>query len=93
MEPPAPAGRELGLGYKYVGLGCTFAGGVVLFAAAGFGLDRWLGTTPLFTVVGTLAGAALSFLNVYWKLKAEAEQDAADRRRETGRRTGGPADR
>jgi F0F1-type ATP synthase assembly protein I len=80
MEPSGPAGRELGLGYKYVGLGCTFAGGVVLFMAAGFGLDRWLGTTPLLTVGGTLAGAVLSFLNVYWKLRAEADREAADRR-------------
>jgi ATP synthase protein I len=87
MEPPAPTGRELGLGYKYVGLGCTFAAGVVLFVAAGFGLDRWFGTTPLFTIVGTLAGAVLSFLNVYWKLKAEADREAADRR------TAGSADR
>jgi len=88
MEPQAPAGREIGEGYRYVGLGCTFAGGIVLFMAAGFGLDRWLGTTPLLTVLGTLIGAVLSFLNVYWRLRAETDQ-----RTGANRRTGGPADR
>jgi ATP synthase protein I len=86
MAPRAPSGRELGEGYRYVGLGCTFAGGIVLFLAAGWGLDRWLGTTPLFTVLGMLAGAVLSFLNVYWKLKVETDRRAQGR-------TGGPADR
>ena len=88
MVPNAPAGRAIGEGYRYVGLGCTFAGGIVVFLAGGWGLDRWLGTTPLFTLVGMLAGAVLSFLNVYWKLKADT-----DRRSEADRRTGGPADR
>jgi F0F1-type ATP synthase assembly protein I len=68
--PPAP-GRELGVGYKYVGLGCTFAGGIVLFMAGGWALDRWLRLTPLFTIIGTLLGAVLSFLHVYWRLASE----------------------
>jgi len=68
--PPAP-GRELGVGYKYVGLGCTFAGGIVSFMAGGWALDHWLRLTPLFTIIGTLLGAVLSFLHVYWRLMAE----------------------
>jgi len=88
MERKAPAGRDLGEGYRYVGLGCTFAGGIVLFMAAGFGLDRWLGTTPLLTLLGTLAGAVLSFLNVYWRLKAET-----DRRTGADRHSGRAGDR
>ena len=73
-DPNSTPGRELGQGYRYVGLGCTFAGGTVLFAAVGFAVDRWLGLPPAGTIVGTLAGAVLSFLNVYWKLRAETEQ-------------------
>lgn len=81
MGPDESPARELGTGYTYVALGCTFAAGVVLFMAVGFVLDRWLGLTPLFTIVGTLAGAVLSFLHVYWKLQAEAEA----RRKEQGK--------
>jgi F0F1-type ATP synthase assembly protein I len=71
--PPAP-GRELGVGYKYVSLGCTFAGGIVLFMAGGWALDRWLRLTPLFTIGGTLVGAVLSFLHVYWRLASETRR-------------------
>lgn len=75
MQPESAPGRELGEGYKYVSLGCTFAGGIVVFMAGGWALDRWLRLTPLFTIVGTLVGAVLSFLHVYWRLRAEARKD------------------
>jgi F0F1-type ATP synthase assembly protein I len=64
-------GREMGEGYKYVSLGLTFAGGIILFLALGFGLDRWLGTTPVFILIGTFLGTILSFLSVYRKLQEE----------------------
>lgn len=78
-QEPSP-GREIGEGYKYVSIGMTFAGGIILFMAAGFWIDRWLGLMPLFTIVGTLAGSTLSFLNVYRKLKL----DEAKRRARKG---------
>ena len=78
MAPEPGSNRELGEGYKYVAMGMQFAGGIIMFMAAGFFLDRWLHLTPLFTVSGTLVGAVLSFLSVY--LRLTAEQDA--RRRE-----------
>lgn len=74
--------RELGEGYTYVALGCTFAGGVVVFVVVGVLVDRWLGLTPLFTLTGTLVGAVLSFLHVYWKLRAEDEARRRKRERE-----------
>jgi len=77
QQEPAP-GRELGVGYKYVGLGCTFAGGIVLFMAGGWALDHWLRLTPLFTIIGTLLGAVLSFLHVYWRLLAEGGRKDED---------------
>jgi F0F1-type ATP synthase assembly protein I len=64
-------GRELGEGYKYVSLGLTFAGGIIFFIGVGFGLDRLLGTTPIFILVGTFLGTVLSFLSVYRKLQEE----------------------
>jgi F0F1-type ATP synthase assembly protein I len=64
-------GREMGEGYKYVSLGLTFAGGIVVFLFVGFWLDRWLRTTPIFILVGTFLGTVLSFLSVYRKLQEE----------------------
>jgi F0F1-type ATP synthase assembly protein I len=60
----------MGEGYRLVALGMNFAGGVIIFALAGFWLDRRLGATPAFTLGGTLLGLVLSFLNIYWKLAA-----------------------
>jgi F0F1-type ATP synthase assembly protein I len=67
-------GREIGEGYKYVSLGLTFAGGIIFFLAVGYGLDRVLGTMPVFILAGTLLGTVLSFLSVYRKLKEEERQ-------------------
>jgi F0F1-type ATP synthase assembly protein I len=39
----------------------TFAAGIVVFMAAGYGLDRWLGTLPFGTITGTVLGAVLGF--------------------------------
>lgn len=82
MEPERTPTRELGEGYGYVALGFTFAAGILMFMGGGWLLDRWLGLTPLFTIVGTLVGAVLSFLNVYWRLQADTE---ARRRRKAGK--------
>ncbi len=78
---PGGPGREVGEGYKYVSYGLTFAGGVILFMLVGLWLDRRLGVTPLFTVAGTLVGAVLSFLSVYYRLEDE---------RKKGGKGGGP---
>jgi len=78
-EPESGPGRELGVGYKYVAMAMQFAGGIVLFLAAGWALDRWLHSTPVFTVAGTLLGAVLGFVSVYRRLQADIE--AAKRER------------
>lgn len=82
-KPEEPVGRELGLGYKYLSYGLTFAGGILLFIGAGYLLDGWLGTKPVLTVVGTLVGSGLSFFWVYQRLKAE---EAAQKAEEDTRR-------
>lgn len=61
-------GRAIGEGYGYVSLAIQFALGIVVFAGGGFWLDRAIGTTPVATIVGTLAGVALSTLMVYRRL-------------------------
>ena len=74
-------GREMGEGYKYVSLGLTFAGGIIFFLALGFGLDRWLGTTPVFILIGTFLGTILSFMTVYRKLQEEERQRREQKRK------------
>lgn len=75
MDTKSSPHRAIGEGYKYVALGGTLAGGIIAFMAVGFFLDRWLGLMPLFTIVGTLVGSVLSFLNVYWKLQADLDRE------------------
>ena len=79
MKPDPGSHREVGDGYRYVALGITFGLGIVLFMGLGFALDTWLGTIPWFTMVGTLAGSVLSFVNVYAKLEAERLQARKDK--------------
>lgn len=75
---PAP-GREIGEGYRLVALGMNFAAGIILFALAGLWLDRRLGWTPALTIAGTVLGAVLSFLNIYWKLAAYEKRRREER--------------
>jgi F0F1-type ATP synthase assembly protein I len=58
-----------------------FAAGIIFFVILGYMLDRWLRTTPVFTVVGTLFGATMSFINVYLKLKAMSDAEQERRKR------------
>lgn len=54
--------------------GLTIAAAAGLFAVGGYYLDRWLGTSPLFLLCGTLVGAAAGLLNLYWRLVVEPRQ-------------------
>jgi F0F1-type ATP synthase assembly protein I len=78
MTPEKRPPQELGTGYKYVSLGISFGLGIVLFMGLGFFLDRWLKLSPVFTVVGTLVGAVVSFFWVYTKLRADEKQYEAE---------------
>ena len=71
--------QGVGAGYRYASLGLALAGGILLFMAAGYALDRWLGSLPWLTLVGTLVGAVLSFLSVYRRLMADEARDKRER--------------
>ena len=62
---------EMAEAYRHASLGLTFAAGIVVFMAAGYGLDRWIGTLPFGTITGTMLGAALGFLSVYRRVVGE----------------------
>jgi F0F1-type ATP synthase assembly protein I len=84
-EESGPGGPDRGMaqGHKYFAVGLRFAGGVVAFTLGGYALDRWLTTIPLFTIVGTIGGAALSFLSVYRQLIFDARRESRVTSRET----------
>ena len=84
-EESGSGGPDEGMaqGHKYFAVGLRFAGGVVAFTLGGYALDRWLHTIPLFTIVGTLGGAALSFISVYRQLIFDSRKEARDAGRET----------
>ncbi len=92
MDPEEPAGRALGAGYKYVSIGMTFAGGIVMFMGLGWLLDRWLGTLPLFLIAGALGGSVLSFIWVFQKLKLDETRYDEEHQKST-RRLGDSATR
>ena len=73
--------QAIGRGYKYLAMGLRFAGGIVVFFFAGLFLDRKLGTTPLFILIGTVAGAGLAFLSVYRELIAEERRRREEKKR------------
>jgi F0F1-type ATP synthase assembly protein I len=70
VNPPRPSLVHL---YRYSGLGCMFAAGVMVFMAGGWLLDRWLGTFPVLLVLGALLGATLATLSIYRRLQIGGE--------------------
>lgn len=69
MDPRSVPSRGVSEVYRYTGLGCLFAAAVLVFMGGGWLVDRWLGTVPVFMVVGALAGAALATASIYRQLQ------------------------
>jgi F0F1-type ATP synthase assembly protein I len=79
MEPEEPAGQGLGQAARYGALGYTFAFSIILFAGAGYLLDRWLGLGPVLTIAGTLAGTVLAIVRVYQMVQQDQAESRAKR--------------
>jgi len=56
-------------------VGIAFVLAVILGFLAGYGLDRWLGTSPLFTIVFFFFGMAAGVLNVVRTASAVTRDD------------------
>ncbi|MEK7777090.1 MAG: AtpZ/AtpI family protein [Chloroflexota bacterium] len=57
--------RGVGLALRLMGLGWYIAISIILGIVGGWWLDRWLGTLPLFTILGVIAGSGVAFYGVY----------------------------
>lgn len=79
MEPSDGSRRQLGNAYGHAALGMTFGAAVVVFTGIGWLLDAWLHTIPLFTIVAALVGSVLGFLNVYFRIRRQLDDEARRR--------------
>lgn len=57
--------RGVGLALRLMGLGWYIAISIILGTAGGLWLDHRLGTLPIFTVLGVIAGSGVAFYGVY----------------------------
>ena len=69
-----PIGRGFGAGYAIVGAGFQFAFAIVLFLGGGMLLDRWLGTRPVFTLLGVVIGLGAGMYAFLLRVAAETRR-------------------
>lgn len=53
------------VGLRLMGLGWYVAACIILGVLGGLGLDKLVGTIPLFTLIGTVLGTVLAFWGLY----------------------------
>ena len=68
-----PAQKDYGLGYKYFAMALTFTIAILLFGAAGWFVDGWVHTRPLFTIIGAFVGGFAGFMRIYYQVKADTD--------------------
>lgn len=60
---------------RYGNLGVEMVVSVVIGTLGGYGLDRWLGTSPWFLLIGFFFGAAAGFLNIIRLIASEEKKE------------------
>lgn len=81
-DEKAPVREAIRASGRFMGLGLTWALGVLLFFGVGAWLDSKLGTEPVLMVVGAFVGAGAGFYSLYYHIVIEP------RNREHGPRSG-----
>lgn len=67
----------------FLGHGLAWALSTALFLFLGWLLDGWIGTLPLFTILGAFVGAGAGFYSLYHQLVVRPrERDSAKRDKE-----------
>ena len=70
-EEPSPWRPLLTL----AGIGLTFVLATAGATIGGYFVDRWLGTTPWFTLIGIVVGVAAGFRDLFRTLKRAERQE------------------
>lgn len=71
-------------GVEFAGIGIQFALTILIFVFAGVWLDRRLGSSPWFVIIGVFVGASAGFFSMYRQMMSAQRRDAermANRRR------------
>lgn len=74
-----------GEAWRYVGVGLTWAGSLLLFLLLGRWADGRLGSEPVLTLVGAFVGGGAGFWYLYRELVIVPRERAAKKRSEDGR--------
>lgn len=67
----------------YLSLGTTYAFTILAFTGLGWLLDRWLGASPAFTLIGVFLGGAAGFYNLVRRVR-EIEKDVGVQKKKNG---------
>lgn len=65
--------RGYGQGYEYFGMALTFVIAILLFGAAGWFVDGWVHTRPLFAIIGAFVGGFAGFMRIYNRVKSDTK--------------------
>jgi len=68
-------------GADFAGVGIQFAVAIIAFLYAGQWLDRRIGTSGVFTIIGVFVGASAAFYNMYRRISAAQKKDDEARKR------------
>lgn len=93
QERPTRAGKEpeppslVQAAGQYLGYGLQWAVATVLFLFLGWLLDGWVGTKPLFTILGAFVGAGAGFYSLYYHMVVQPRRSAQERKDRGGEPT------
>lgn len=71
LKPGKKEGGNWEFFRRYGNLSLELVAAVMVGAFGGHGLDRWLGTTPWFLLIGFVLGSAAGFLNIVRLIASE----------------------
>jgi ATP synthase protein I len=71
LEPGKKEESAWDLLSRYGNLGIELVAAVLIGTGGGYKLDEWLGTTPLFLLIGFFLGSAAGFLNIFRMIASE----------------------
>jgi F0F1-type ATP synthase assembly protein I len=79
VSVPVPEPRRP-LGGSNIALGSQLALSMLAFVGIGYGIDYWLGTLPVFVIVGALFGLIAFFAQIYRVMVEMNQQDLHKRK-------------